>query len=265
MDKYYIHGSSREEQNRLNTLNRITNNSFIRYMGLSEDMEICDFGCGTGYLINDITAKYPGIKITGIEISDEQFREARELNRLNNNVSLFNLNVFENTLPDCHFDICYCRYFLEHVSDPISAVREMVRIVKPGGRIIAQENDLHNVLYYPDILHHDRLMARFCDLQVKMGGDPYIGRKLFSIFSEAGLRAIELDYEPEIYTANRPDSYRAWMENSLNIFRGAREELVNVAGVSENEFNLVCDEFRARIAEPVGVALFHWNRVKAVK
>lgn len=88
---------------------------------------------------------------------------------------------------------------------------------------------------------------------------------IITVHLSNGLSAIDLHYGPEIYTENNPESYKAWMENSLKIFMGAREGLNNIAGASENEFNAVCDEFRARITRPVGVALFHWNRIKAVK
>lgn len=265
MEHEYIHGSSRDEQKRLNILNQITNNSFIEYLGIMEDAKICDFGCGTGNLISDITNKYPSIKITGVEISEEQYLEARNLNENNSNVTLINSDILESSLPNNYFDISYCRYFLEHVHDPVIAIREMIRVTKPGGKIIAQENDLNNVLYYPDIKSHDDLMRSFCNLQVEMGGDPFIGRKLFSLFKEAGLSDIKIHYEPEIYTENNPDNYKAWMTNSMRIFLGAREALLSIAEVNENEFNSVCDQFRTRIEKPNGVALFHWNRVKAKK
>jgi ubiquinone/menaquinone biosynthesis C-methylase UbiE len=154
---------------------------------------------------------------------------------------------------------------LEHVKDPVTAVKEMVRVTKPGGMIVSQENDLHNVLYYPEIEGIELVMKQFCQLQKILGGDPYIGRKLFDIYHEASLQDIQLAYEPEIYTENDGESYRAWMENSLNILVGAKEELINRNLIGQRIIETACDIIRRRIEQPKGVAFFHWNRVKGRK
>ena len=145
----YVHGTSIEEQRRLSILNEITNSSFIRFLGNLNNKKVCDLGCGTGNLIFDIAKKYPDAKITGLEISEDQINIAKEVNIKNENVTLVKSDVLENTLPDDHFDVTYCRYLLEHVSDPKAVAAEMIRITKPGGRIKNQENDLNNVIYYP--------------------------------------------------------------------------------------------------------------------
>ena len=157
-ERSYIHGVSREEQQRLSELNRLTNNSFINYLRVKDKTSICDFGCGLGNLVNDIAGKFPSVMISGLEILREQFLKAKELNKGNKNVTLHNADIFNNGLPDDHFDLTYCRYLLEHVNDPVHAVKEMARVTRPGGRLAAQENDLYNVMFYPPIAGHDRLL-----------------------------------------------------------------------------------------------------------
>jgi ubiquinone/menaquinone biosynthesis C-methylase UbiE len=218
----YIHGDSLQEQKRLSKLNLMTNTSFIRYLGLSDGLQTCDFGCGLGNLMIDIVKLYPSVHITGLEISERQHQSAKANTQNYDNIVVINTDIFRNNLPDDCFDITYCRYVLEHVKDPVTAVKEMVRVTKPGGMIISQENDLHNVLYYPEIEGIELVMKQFCQLQTILGGDPYIGRKLFDIYHEASLQDIQLAYEPEIYTENDGECYRAWMENSLNILVGAK-------------------------------------------
>lgn len=265
MAQSYIHGTKEEEQERLSALNAITNRSFLKYLDVHNVERVCDFGCGLGNLISDIAICNPGTKITGIEISQEQFDKATENLAGHANVTLKNVDIFACDLPDDYFDVTYCRYVLEHVADPQGAVREMIRVTKKGGRIVCQENDLHNVIYYPPIPGHDEVMKAFCHLQVEMQGDPYIGRKLFSIFQEAGAKGISLSYEPEIYTEEDPEPYKAWMSNSWNIFQGAKQELLGRRLIAEKTFEAVSDGLYNRIRMPHGVALFHWNRVTAIK
>ena len=44
--------------------------------------------------------------------------------------------------PDASFDLVFCRYLLLHMTDPMRVVREMMRVVRPGGFIVAYEGDV---------------------------------------------------------------------------------------------------------------------------
>lgn len=265
----YIHGTAVEEQGRLRLLNNITNGSFIDFLGASlEDLDgklIADFGCGTGDLISDIAQKYPKAEITGIEISKAQFDEAVAKTGDNPNVTLINTDVLNCGLKDGGFDLCYCRYLLEHVPDPVAVVKEMLRVVKPGGFVTAQENDLAVVFYYPEVEGIDEVYREFCALQIELGGDPFIGRKLFDIFKRAGAVDITLTYEPEIYTEDDPERYMGWVTNALNIYQGAKDGMLDRGNIDESSIDRVLNILTERIERPSGVSLFHWNRVSARK
>jgi SAM-dependent methyltransferase len=261
----YIHGTSEKEQERLSLLNRITNGSFIRYLGNLDNKTICDFGCGVGNLIADIAAKHPSARITGLEISRDQLKSARLNNRDHPQVTFVHADVMANNLPDDAFDLVWCRYLLEHVADPIGVVKEMLRVAKAAGTVACQENDLANVVYFPEIEGLDLVMRRFCDLQITLGGDPFIGRKLFDIFKRAGARDIRLSFEPEIYTEDDPEGYRAWLGNAHDILYGARDELLGRTMIDEATLETSLAEMKRRIRRPVGVALFYWNRIVGQK
>lgn len=265
MEEGYIHGDSAPEQNRLSRLNSMTNGSFIRFLGISEGNDICELGCGLGSLMADIARTYPSTRVTGVEISERQWSCARKNTEELGNVTVVLGDLFESGLPDDRFNITYCRYVLEHVSDPVGALRQMVRVTKPGGAILCQENDLHNVLYYPEIEGMDLVMKGFCRLQQALGGDPYIGRKLFDIFRKTSLEKIRLSYDPEIHTEGDPEDYKAWMENSLQILVGAKADMIDRGFVEVGTLERVCDALKQRIEKPAGIALFHWNRVSARK
>ena len=141
----------------------------------------------------------------------------------------------------------------------------MARATKSGGRIVAQENDLHNVLYHPEIKSLTEVMHQFCRLQIKLGLAPFIGRELFEIFKSAGVADIELSYALELYTKDDPEKYRAWMQNSSGILQGIRKVMLKYNMVPEKTFDGVFDAIRERIASPKGVSLFHWNRVTGYK
>jgi ubiquinone/menaquinone biosynthesis C-methylase UbiE len=261
----YIHGASDNEQKRLRKLNNMTNESFIDFLDIKNKDKICDFGCGMANMLIDINEKYPDTELTGIEISEEQYKTALKYCSNKKNIIIKKENVLNNNLPDNYFDITYCRYLLEHVNSPVDVVREMARITKPGGNILCQENDMYNVIFYPEIKGFSKLLNMFCNLQIKKGGDPYIGRKLYDIFKKAGCVNIELSYKPEIYTEENEDDYKLWLFNTYNIQNTVKNEIISNENAEPGFINSVINNIKYRAEHPEGICLFHWNRVKAVK
>ena len=265
MQKKYIHGTQSEEQARLQKLNEITNQSFIDYMGDFEQARVLDIGCGLGNLLSQLAENNPDSFFTGIEISREQYDTALVNTKHLNNLELRLQDALQADLPENHFDIIYCRYFLEHVPDPQAIVGKMYTALKPGGKIVVQENDLHNVLYYPEIEKHDGVKDAFCQLQIEMGGNPYIGREIYALFSPFDFSEVQLHIEPEIYTDREPEQFQLWMSNSLHILKGARENLLAKHRVEAADFDAVLQEMEQRIRMPKGISLFYWNRLTAIK
>ena len=74
----YIHGTATSERSRLDDLNALTNRSFIDYLNLSAATMVADLGCGPGTLEAEIGARYPGVRLTGIERSESYCATARE-------------------------------------------------------------------------------------------------------------------------------------------------------------------------------------------
>jgi SAM-dependent methyltransferase len=261
----YIHGTAISERSRLDDLNALTNRSFIDYLNLLAEGTVADLGCGPGTLEAEIGERYPGARLTGIERSESYCATARQRTAHLPGVEIRQGDASATGLPEDTFDVTFCRYLLEHVASAADAAREMVRITKPGGRIIAQENDLLYVVYYPEIPGHAEVMDQYCALQSQLGGDPFIGRKLFSLFDRPEVERIDLDISAEIYTARRPAEFRAWLSNSLRILQGARPALLERRLLGEKSIDAVLAVMQARIERPEGVALFHWDRVTAWK
>ena len=261
----YIHGTAINERARLDDLNALTNRSFIDYLNLLAATRVADLGCGPGTLEAEIGARYPGVRLTGIERSESYCATARQRTAHLPSVEIRQGDASATGLPEDTFDVTFCRYLLEHVASATDAAREMVRITKPGGRIIAQENDLLYVVYYPEIPGHAEVMDRYCALQLQLGGDPFVGRKLFWLFDRPEVERIDLDNSAENYTARRPAEFRAWLSNSLRILQGARPALLERHLLGEKTIDAVLASMQARIERPEGVALFHWDRVTAWK
>lgn len=140
----------------------------------------------------------------------EQARLA-DLNRLTNGAFLLLVlgDAHQLNFDDDAFDLVYTRYVLEHVADPLQVVREMRRVLRPGGRIAVQENDVGLLRLDPACPHFERVWNAFITYQAQMGGDALIGRRLYHLLHAAGFVQIELSLLPEVHWHGSP-GFAGW-------------------------------------------------------
>ena len=104
-------------------------------MGIRPNDRVLEVGVGTG--IN--TSLYPtNCHVTGIDLSSSMLEKARERVQREGirNVRLMEMDAGALTFADDSFDIVYAPYLVSVVPDPVTVVREMRRVCKPGGKII---------------------------------------------------------------------------------------------------------------------------------
>src|SRR5262249_51100857 len=116
----------------------------LRDAGLKRGMHVADLGCGVG-MVTSLLAKLvgPAGRAVGIDFSGEQLAQARpRMKRGATNNSLVEASATDTGLPADKFDLVYCRFLLIHLPQPELALREMVRLLKPGGILVCEDGDL---------------------------------------------------------------------------------------------------------------------------
>lgn len=259
-DAVYIHGTTDDEQGRLARLGDLTNEAFLRFLEHGPESSVLDVGSGLGGLARLLALRIPDGQVWGAERSPEQLARASE-----NLPNLHFRQADAHALPfeDGSFDLAYCRYLLEHVSDPRQVLREMRRVLKPGGKVFVQENDIFANRLDPDCPTFDRVWRQFAGLQASYGGDALIGKRLLRLLNDAGFRDVRLGVAPEVHYAGTP-TFRPWVENLIGNIRSAEQGLVAGGFADADDVREAMAELRRVMDDPSGSAFFYWNRAVGV-
>ena len=230
----YLHGTSAAEQQRLSLLNRLMNEAALRELRLQGGEKIVDFGSGLGQLSHAM-ARAAGVRLVGIERSAEQLAGAVRDPVL---LDLRQGDVLQPPLRDEEwgsFDVAHARFVLEHVDDPLAVVTHMVRAVRPGGRLVLQDDDHDVFRAWPEPAGFAALWRAFQRTYDRLGCDPFIGRRLCSLLHEAGAQPVRNTWIFFGASAGMP-AWPGFIDNMVVQLAGAREAIVGGGLLGQAEF-----------------------------
>jgi ubiquinone/menaquinone biosynthesis C-methylase UbiE len=160
-------------------------------LGLQTGSAVLDVGCGSGEDLRSLADIVgPTGRVVGVDSSAEMVAQARDRTR-GLPVAVQVDNAQQLNFPDDTFDASRCDRVFQHLSDPAKALREMIRVTRPGGRVSVVDTDWGTLV----VAAEDRLLARKiaafqCDRQIRNG---WIGRELLGLARTCGLEELTTD------------------------------------------------------------------------
>ena len=188
-----------QERERLNLFAHLHLDQSIRFLekeGIAEAASFADIGCGTGYLCTSLAELYPNLKVYGLDINNGHVStNSDEKNSAHNNLAFARYDLMEvsDKLKD-KFDIVNSTLVMAHMKDPIKAVENMKALVKPGGKLSAEEIDIKSLganKEFPALYKFKELWEKMI---IAVDGDTHRGSQLEDIFNQAGLENIQSRY-----------------------------------------------------------------------
>jgi ubiquinone/menaquinone biosynthesis C-methylase UbiE len=176
---------------------------FIPY--LVAGVSVLDCGCGPGSITFGIAERvYPGT-VAGIDA------EAFQIDRASTSAAQRALTNIKFQTADCYllplqtesFDRAFSHALFEHLSDPIRALKEIHRVLKPGGIVGLCSPDWGGFLLSPSSGELRSAVSAYTILQTRNGGDVEAGRKLGVYLTEVGFAAVHMGARYECYSSLR--------------------------------------------------------------
>ena len=115
-------------------------------MRFFETMRYLDVATGTADLAMDVVKRYDGVSAVGLDIADELLEVGRaKVDRagLGERIELVNGNALDLPFGDASFDVSGIAFGIRNIRDRLHALREMTRVVAPGGQVVVLELAFH--------------------------------------------------------------------------------------------------------------------------
>ena len=200
---------------------------------LRPGMQILDVGCGPGTITRELTELVgPTGRVVGIDPAAEVLDEARAATGPCAPMDQPNLHfqvgdVMALSFPDATFDVVHAHQVLQHLPDPVAALREMRRVTRPGGIIAVRDADYDAMTWFPQLAPIDSWLRTY--QAVAHAGDlqPNAGRRLLSWAREAGLSDITCSASVWCFATTDDRAWWGGLQADRIVHSGVAEEAVD--------------------------------------
>jgi ubiquinone/menaquinone biosynthesis C-methylase UbiE len=124
--------------------------------GVESGKIAADIGAGTGFVTEGLIRK--GLQVIAVDQSDVMLKEMRKRFFDVEGIEYIEGESEKLPIPDESVDYVFANMYLHHVDSPLNAMKEMRRILKPGGKLVITDMDKHTFEFLKRE-HHDRWMG----------------------------------------------------------------------------------------------------------
>jgi len=168
---------------------------------------LLDVGCGPGNITVDLAARVAPGAVLGIDAAADAIAAAREANARPDQVTFAVGDVYALDAADDRYDVVHAHQVLQHLSDPVAALREMRRVTRPGGIVAVRDSDYAAFTWAPDTPLLTRWNELYHRITAHNRAEANAGRYLLGWAQRAGFT--EITASSSTWTFADPET-RAW-------------------------------------------------------
>lgn len=267
MSRTYVHGYDPREFQRLQDQASTLADLLHVDTAYPAGSTVLEAGCGVGAQTVSLAASSPRARITSIDVSAESLAQARRAVEAigATNVAFEQADIFDLPFAPASFDHVFVCFVLEHLADPVDALRRLQRVLAPGGTLTVIEGDHGSTYFHPDSAYARRAVQCLVDLQARAHGNSLIGRALYPLIVEAGYAGVRVSPRMVYVDASRPHLVEGFTRKTFTaMVEGVRAPALAAGMMTAADFDRgVADLYRT--AEDDGVFCYTFFKGTAVR
>jgi ubiquinone/menaquinone biosynthesis C-methylase UbiE len=261
----YLHGFTKREQDRLIHQARFLEQYVYAGIDLEHTARCLEVGCGVGAQTQILTRRFPDLRIDAVDLSENQLATARKTLKRElktGKVRLFQQDVLKLKMADAgQYDSAFLCWFLEHVPQPLEALKRVRKQLKKGAKIYCSEVFNQTLFIEPYSPAYLKYWFEFNDYQWSIQGHPFVGAQLGNLLQEAGFVDIQTEVRPFYFDSRQPERRAAFAEYFFQILLSAEKTLLAAGRVSPEQIRQMKEE--VEICKKAKDAVFFYAFMRA--
>ena len=196
MGDVYTHGHH-ETVLRSHTWRTAENSAGYLLPHLRPGLDVLDLGCGPGTITVDLAARVAPGRVLGIDASADVIAQATAA--ADGRAEFAVGDAYRLDLPDRSFDVVHAHQVLQHLTDPVTAISEAQRVLRPGGLLAVRDADYGAFFWSPANPRLARWLELYHELTVRNGAEADAGRHLLSWVRAGGFSDITVSSSTWIF------------------------------------------------------------------
>jgi len=255
MNKAYVHGYDHRENIRLQDQASTLVDLLHSDTSYPAGSRVLEAGCGVGAQTITLSRNSPDAFITSVDISETSLLEAGKTAAAAGltNVEFEQGDLFHLPYGPDFFDHVFVCFVLEHLAQPVEALRTLKKHLKPGGTITVIEGDHGSVYFSPDSEAAHRAIQCQIELQRQAGGNAMIGRELYPLLCRAGFSSVRVSPRMVYVDSSKPELVEGFTRKTFTAMtEGIRESAIQAGLIEPSEFEQgIRDLYRTTAADGV--------------
>lgn len=205
---------------------------------------LLDVGAGPGTITVDFADLVQ--HVTATEIGTEELELSRATAAETNvvNIDFHVADIHALPFGDDLFDVTHVHQVLQHVADPVQALRELARVTKPGGIVAARESDYSGFCWWPTLPLLDTWLDLYRAAARANGGEPDAGRRLLSWAHAAGLSDVIATSSTWCYATPHERSWWGGMWADRILDSAIARHIVDTGLATTSELKAISDAWK---------------------
>lgn len=239
MKKKYVHGYDHRENIRLqdqaSTLVELLHSDTSYPAG----SRVLEAGCGVGAQTITLAKNSPDALISSIDISEASVNEARKKAEAAGitNVQFEQADIFNLPYKPESFDHIFVCFVLEHLPQPVEALKMLKKYLKKDGTITVIEGDHGSAYFYPDSEAAHKAIQCQVELQRRAGGNAMVGRQLYPLLQNAGFGSIRVSPRMVYVDSSKPELVEGFTKKTFTaMIEGVRDQAIKAGIIEQNVF-----------------------------
>lgn len=229
---------------------------------------VLEAGCGVGAKTVTLAARSPDARFLAVDISAESLAKAKAMATQHGltNVTFQRASVLALPFGPATFDHVFVCHLLEHLPDPVAALRALGTVLKPCGSITVIEGDHGSCYFHPETAASLAVWNCLIRAQARLGADSLIGRRLFPLLERAGFHDIRVSPRMVYCDRSNPALVDGFVRKTIiAMVEGVKAQALELGFVDEKTWRTGIRDLNQVADRPDGTFCYTFFKAMAVR